>query len=179
MATDPKNIIMLNDRAVYARYRVLADVPDGMPKNLADTLCIDERMKDIHLEMLAKLGVEKVRVEEIPEPPEMAATRQEGGEPIRYASRTEILEHLQGGIEPKSLELPRLRERLAAAEAEVQTAKQAAQAAEAQARAAEEKAELAETKAIQAEEKALAATEKATQVERLVEEIGRQADKRE
>ncbi len=179
---NPDYIIMFNGRAVYARYRVLAaDVPDGMPESLAETLCIDEGMKNIHLEMLAKMGIEKVQVEEILEPEGMAVTRMPDGEPLRYASRTEILDHVVEGKEPESLLIPRLKERLAGAEAEAQEARQVAQAAEGRAAAAEERAIQAEVKAIQAEEKAIqaetkaqAAEAKVSQVEKQVGEIGKQ-----
>ena len=132
---NPDYVGMFNGRAVYARYKIIAEIPADMPADLAETLCLDERMKEIHLKLLADLGITKVQAEEIPEPPEMAVTK-ENGEPIMYESRTEILEHLLNGREPKSLEISRLKERLAAAEQRVQQAEARAQAAKQKAEAA-------------------------------------------
>ena len=49
---------------------------------------------------------------------------------VKYASRTEMLKHLEQGIEPESMILLRLQERLAAAEARARAAEDRLQSLE-------------------------------------------------
>ncbi len=77
----------------------------------------------------------RYEIEKLPAPPGFEKTIG-----IKYASRTEALNHIQHNTEPKSLLLPRLVERVQAAEEKARTAEEKARTAEAKARAAEERA---------------------------------------
>ena len=89
---------VLGGRAVYARWKV------------GDKYVYTEKERDRLIERLDKQGVEYT-VEEYPEPPGFEVTHG-----IKYASRSEALRHIEQGIEPESLTVVRLQERLQAVE---------------------------------------------------------------
>jgi len=98
------NICMIDGVAYYARWKV------------GDKYVYTEKERDWLVERMQKEGGGKVPVEELPEPPGFAVTRNEDGSPKKYASRSEAIRHIEQGIEPESMTVVRLQERLQAVE---------------------------------------------------------------
>lgn len=147
MAINPEYVCMVDFKAAFVRFIVRAEIPkdakipEEHQKRFKKALLIDENQKNHHIALLKKYGIEKYVVEELAEPPKSKITKG-----VKYGSCEEILAHIQKGVEPKSLEIPRLKERLAAAESQAQAAKAKAETLEAE--LANVKADVAEMKAI-------------------------------
>lgn len=117
------HIRTVDGTAQYAKWLLRARVSGDHPFNADQegVFCFDYRERIAAEERLNKQGT-TCQVEELPEPPGFAVTRG-----IKYASRSEVLAHIEQGIEPESMLIPRLREHLAetrerAANAEAWTA---------------------------------------------------------
>lgn len=118
-STKKLEVCVIDCVAYHARWRVNGEY------------AYTERERDRLLERLQKEGKEIV-VEELPEPPGFSVTRNEDGSPKKYASRSEALRHIEQGIEPESMTIPRLQERIVAAEERANIAELKAEQAKAQ-----------------------------------------------
>lgn len=85
------------------------------------------------------IGKDEYKIEELQPPPGFEKTVG-----VKYASRSEAIAHIEQDIEPESLVLTRLRERVDAAERRAEAAEQKAERAEGMARAAESRLETLE-----------------------------------
>jgi len=106
-------ICVVDGKAYYAKYLLRAKLPDGpirFPACADGMLCFTDRDLDAAQAWLKGQGIE-YEIEELPEPPGFEKTRG-----VRYSSRTEAIKHIRDGIEPESLTVVRLQERLQAAE---------------------------------------------------------------
>ena len=133
--------------AHYAKYLIRAkELPEGdpffrFPSNEEGIVCFTDRELARAEAWLKEQGIGKdeYKIEELQPPPGFEKTVG-----VKYASRSEAIAHIEQDIEPESLVLTRLRERVDAAE-------RRAEAAELKAEAAEQKAERAEGMARAAE----------------------------
>ena len=131
--------------AHYAKYLLKTkELPGGpihFPACKGGILCFTDRELARAEAWLKEQGIGKdeYKIEELQPPPGFEKTVG-----VKYASRSEAIAHIEQGIEPESLVLTRLRERVDAAE-------RRAEAAELKAEAAEQKAERAEGMARAAE----------------------------
>lgn len=106
-------ICVVDGKAYYAKHLLRAKLPDGpirFPACADGMLCFTDRDLDAAQAWLKGQGIE-YEIEELPEPPGFEKTRG-----VRYSSRTEAIKHIRDGIEPESLTVVRLQERLQAAE---------------------------------------------------------------
>lgn len=126
------NICMIDGVAYYARWKV------------GQEFAYTEKERDRLVERMQKEGGGKVPVEELPEPPGFSVTRNEDGSPKKYASRSEAIRHIEQGVEPESMTIPRLRERVVAAEERANIAELKAEQAKAQVADALSRAQQAE-----------------------------------
>lgn len=133
--------------AHYAKYLLKTkELPEGdpffrFPSNEEGIVCFTDRELARAEAWLKEQGIGKdeYKIEELQPPPGFEKTVG-----VKYASRSEAIAHIEQDIEPESLVLTRLRERVDAAE-------RRAEAAELKAEAAEQKAERAEGMARAAE----------------------------
>jgi hypothetical protein len=130
--------------AHYAKYLLKTkELPEGdpffrFPSNEEGIVCFTDR--DLaRAEAWLKERYVEYEIEKQPAPPNWERT-----EGVIYGNNEEVLAHIKEDIEPESLVIPRLRERVDAAE-------RRAEAAELKAEAAEQKAERAEGMARAAE----------------------------
>ncbi len=106
-------ICVVDGKAYYAKHLLRAKLPEGpirFPACADGMLCFTDRDLDAAQAWLKGQGIE-YEIEELPEPPGFEKTRG-----VRYSSRTEAIKHIRDGIEPESLTVVRLQERLQAAE---------------------------------------------------------------
>ena len=102
--TKKLEICVIDSVAYYARWKV------------GQEFAYTEKERDRLVERMQKEGGGKVPVEELPEPPGFSVTRNEDGSPKKYASRSEAIRHIEQGVEPESMTVVRLQERLQAVE---------------------------------------------------------------
>lgn len=145
--------------AFYAKYLLRAGTEAGTKIEGKDeaapfrirgegVYCFDDAELTRAESYLAEHGVE-YKLEKLPVPTNWRRT-----EGVKYASLEEVMAHLEQGIEPESMTIPRLRERMQAAESRAEAAEDKAEAAEIKAQAAEQRAAAAEIKAQAAESRA-------------------------
>ncbi len=94
-------------------------------------LCFTEKELERAEAYLKDQGI-SYKIDELPAPPGFEKTVG-----VKYASRSEAIRHIQDNVEPESLVIPRLRERVVAAEQRAKGAEEKALQAESMARAAE------------------------------------------
>lgn len=130
-------ICTIDGTAHHAKYllrvKELPSVAIQLPACGEGFLCFTDRELDRAEGWLKERGVE-YKIEELQPPPGFEKTRG-----VKYASRSEAIAHIERGTEPESLIVPRLRERLAAAELKAEAAEQKALQAETRARATEDR----------------------------------------
>ena len=137
-------ICTIDGVAHYTKYLIrVKDLPDNnpffrFPSSEEGLPCFTDRELTRAEAWLKDRGIE-YKIERLPAPPNWEWTHG-----VSYMSNEEVLAHIEQDIEPESLVIPRLRERVDAAE-------RRAEAAELKAEAAEQKAERAEGKARAAE----------------------------
>ena len=133
--------------AHYAKYLIRAkELPEGdpffrFPSNEEGIVCFTDRELARAEAWLKEQGIGKdeYKIEELQPPPGFEKTVG-----VKYASRSEAIAHIEQDIEPESLVLTRLRERVDAAERRAEAAEQKAERAEGMARAAESRLETLE-----------------------------------
>jgi len=113
-------IAVIGRTAYYAKYLFRLDLESVDKGKLPPWIgleipCYTDDEKR-HIEEYLKKNTITYTVDVLPEPPEFKVTRDIEGNPIRYKSRTEVMNHILKGIEPESMIVPRLQEKLAAAE---------------------------------------------------------------
>lgn len=121
----------------YAKYLLRAEVEDASAPfriNTDGLYCFTDTEMARAEAYLQEKGV-KYKIEKLPAPENWDRTVG-----VKYGSLEEVQAHLEHNTEPKSLLLPRLRERVQAAEVRAEAAEIKAQAAEQRAIAAESKA---------------------------------------
>lgn len=136
-------ICTIDGTAHYARHILRAKLPDGpirFPACEEGIYCFTDRDLERAQAWLKEQGIEYA-VEDLPAPPGFEKTIG-----TRYSSRTEAIRHIQDGIEPESMIIPRLQERVKVAEERVAAAEERAAAAELKALSVEKK--LAEFKTL-------------------------------
>lgn len=129
--------------AHYARHLLRAKLPDGpirFPACKEGLLCFTDREMERAQAWLKEQGI-VYEIEDLPAPPNWSRT-----EGVIYASNEEVLAHIQDGIEPESMIIPRLQGRVKVAEERVAAAEERAAAAELKALSVEKK--LAEFKTL-------------------------------
>lgn len=154
-------ICTIDGIAHYAKYLLrVKEMPSGPIRFPAceeegseGFLCFTDRELDRVKAWLKEQSIE-YKIEELPAPPGFEKTIG-----VKYASRSEAITHIEQGTEPESLIIPRLRERVSAAEDRAEQAEQKALRAELKAEAAERTIFQAESR-LQAAEDRLRAIEK-------------------
>ena len=137
-------ICVVDGKAYYAKYLLRAKLPDGpirFPACADGMLCFTDRELARAEAWLKEQGIGKdeYKIEELQPPPGFEKTVG-----VKYASRSEAIAHIEQDIEPESLVLTRLRERVDAAERRAEAAEQKVERAEGMARAAESRLETLE-----------------------------------
>lgn len=124
---------LMGNAVYYSRWMVKADIPAAIPLSVTNEgiPCFSKKELEKVEALLKRRGIDYT-VEELPEPPGFSVTRNEDGSPKKYASRSEALRHIEQGIEPESMTIPRLRERVVAAEERANIAELKAEQAKAQ-----------------------------------------------
>jgi hypothetical protein len=99
--------------AYYAKHLLRAKLPDGpirFPACEEGIYCFTDRDMDRAQAWLKEQGIEYA-VEDLPAPPNWSRTAG-----VKYMSNEEVLAHIRDGIEPESMIIPRLQERVKVAE---------------------------------------------------------------
>jgi len=126
-------ICTIDGTAYYARWKV------------GEEYAYTEKERDWLIERLQKEGKETT-VEELPEPPGFWVTRDAQGNPLKYASRTEAMRHIEQHELPESMTMPMMQQQLAEQEQWIAAALTVAQEARDRAEALESKLNDAESK---------------------------------
>lgn len=137
-------ICTIDGIAYYAGWLIRAELGNRYHPFEADKsgiLCFMEKELARAEVWLQEQGI-TYKIEKLPAPPGFEKTIG-----INYSSRSEAVRHIQEDVEPKSLTVLRLCERVQAAESRAEAAEDKAEAAEQRAAAAEIKARAAESRA--------------------------------